>query len=196
MNDETLRDMVIAHDKILEMVGKSVETITTSMVSMNAKLEKLTEEIAKQNVLVEKVNVMEKKVEDIEKAKNGDGCNALRFHVETTAKELDKLKTNSKKIEDIDNELPKKVSYKMIGGALVLLVPSLVGFGSYLVLTIHKLQNTYVSKEDIKPIRESVQNIERKMAVYDTKETHYVKVVTDLVQRVYSLEKNEAENDK
>lgn len=152
MNDAQVRDMVISHDKVLDSLSDNIRALTGVTSTTNTKLDKVVDELAKQNVLMERVNNMDReltgsfdrvnhRLDKIEEAKEGEGCNAAKFLRGTVGGHSTQLTAIDGKLDMIDDELPKKVSYFFVQWFMVLVAGYLVMFGVYTVKSLHILDN-------------------------------------------------------
>jgi hypothetical protein len=60
MTDEEYRDLVLKHDKHIDLMAQSVETLAKTVSKTNQKLEDVIDVITVQNVLMEKLTALEK----------------------------------------------------------------------------------------------------------------------------------------
>jgi uncharacterized coiled-coil protein SlyX len=64
MDDSTIRDMVISHDKVLDSLSSSITSLARTADNTNVKLDKVVDKLSEQNVLIERMNNMERETGD------------------------------------------------------------------------------------------------------------------------------------
>lgn len=96
MRDEDLKDLVVEHDKHIDLMAQSIENLAGVVGDTASKLDDVIAVITQQNVLMERFNNLEvnlkesfnrvhAKARKLEDTQNGEGCIALK--VLTTANE-------------------------------------------------------------------------------------------------------------
>lgn len=121
MKDDELRDLVMAHDKHIDLMAQSVERVSESVNATTRKLDDVIDVINTQNVLMEKysnleVNIKEsfdrvyERIRAIERTHNDNGCPALQLSVQKT-------KTNEVRIKKLEASLSWVV--KIVIGTLI-----------------------------------------------------------------------------
>ena len=107
MTDDAYRDMVLSHDKHLDTLANSIESLASGVGSTNRKLEDIIDVISTQNVLIEKftnleINIKESfdrvhdKIRVIEARQNDKGCPVVRLEAED-------VKVANKRIEALES---------------------------------------------------------------------------------------------
>ena len=64
MKDEDLRDLVIQHDKHMDVLATSVEQLAQSVATTAKKLDDVIEVISTQNVLIERMNNLDNNLKE------------------------------------------------------------------------------------------------------------------------------------
>jgi DNA repair ATPase RecN len=109
MTDDDYRDMVLSHDKHLDTLANSIESLANGVASTNRKLEDILDVISAQNVLIEKFTNLETNIKEsfdrvhekyrkMEANQNETGCPVLKI-------EAERLKVANKRIEAIENTI-------------------------------------------------------------------------------------------
>ena len=118
MTDENYKDMVIQHDKHIDSLATSIESLAKGVSSTNRKLDDMIDVISKQNILFEKFTNLEenlkesfgrvhKRIEIIEATQNSkDGCQAITL----IKKDVDSILTM------------RNLVLKVVGTALILAI--------------------------------------------------------------------------
>jgi len=143
MSDEDYKDMVIEHDKHLESLATSIESLAGGVGATNRKLEDIIDVISTQNVLIEKFTNLEtnlkesfnrvhNKIRVVEDKQNSNGCPVLNI-------EAEKIRVANKRIGDLEEEVKKIISPMLIKSIATLLIIQSILFGTYLVQSIHSL---------------------------------------------------------
>lgn len=89
MKDEDLKDLVVEHDKHIDLMAQSIENLAGVVGAIVSKLDNVIDVITQQNVLMERFNNLEgnlkesfdrihTKVRKLEDNQNGAGCTALK----------------------------------------------------------------------------------------------------------------------
>ena len=168
MKDEDYKDMVIAHDKHIDLLASSIESLANNVGATNGKLDDVIDVITQQNVLVERMNNLDTNVaesfnrawgrfEKLEDMASHDGCEvAKKLHQD---KELfnEKLKVSNKRVKDLEDDvkdttdkIANTVSASTIKWAIGIFLSYSVIFGAYVVDTMHETDNTvnsYISAD-------------------------------------------------
>jgi len=143
MNDSDYKDMVIEHDKHIESLATSIESLATGVGATNKKLEDIIDVISTQNVLIEKFTNLEtnlkesfnrvyNKIRAIEEKQDLNGCPVLNI-------EAEKIRVANKRISNLEIEVKKIISPMLIKSTASLLIIQAILFGTYLVQSIHSL---------------------------------------------------------
>ena len=89
MKIEEINDLVIAHDKHIDLMAQSIENLATAVGASASKLDDLLDIMHTQNLLTERMENMDKnlqesftrvhnKIRDMEKNQNSEGCSVLK----------------------------------------------------------------------------------------------------------------------
>lgn len=89
MKIEEINELVIAHDKHIDLMAQSIENLATAVGASASKLDDLLDIMHKQNLLYERLNNMDEnlkesfnrvhsKIRDIENQQDSEGCAVLK----------------------------------------------------------------------------------------------------------------------
>jgi ABC-type transporter Mla subunit MlaD len=103
MREEELKDLVVAHDKHIDLMAQSIENLASAVGATSSKLDDIIGVITQQNVLMEKFHNLEdnlkesfdrvhSKVRAIEENQEGSGCSALKVLASKDAALIARLK--------------------------------------------------------------------------------------------------------
>ena len=163
MHEDYYRKMVIDHEKHLETLTSSVSHLTNIVGSTNSKLDDVIAVITQQNVLVERMNNLDNNVADAFKREGGridrleqvsgdSGCSLAKKLCSSYEVLDEKLKVANKRIDTtnvsvktVDTKVEGTVSSNVVRWALSLLMVYSIGFGTYVVSSLHKFDNALVS---------------------------------------------------
>jgi len=158
MTDEKYRDMVLSHDKHIDTLASSIETLAESFTGTNVKLDNIVEALQTQNIIIERMNNLDNnlketfnrydaRIKTIENCQNTIGCPALNLEQQ----KLDLLETSVEKLVDkIDDVIENQRNYisaTTIKWGLFWIVSYLITFGVYVVQTTHKIDNSLIADE-------------------------------------------------
>lgn len=93
MKEEELKNLVVEHDKHIDLMAQSIEHLAGAVGTTTKKLDDVIDVITKQNILMEKFHNLEEnlkesfdrvhdKVRRIEEAQSGEGCTALKVNAQ------------------------------------------------------------------------------------------------------------------
>ena len=176
MKEEALEVMVINHDKHLDRLTTSVESLAESVGSTNAKLDNVIEVISAQNVMVERMNNLDVnikefandirgKLRDLDETQSGPGCAALKVTDMTIGTLGDRLKV----VETQQKTFISATALRWAGGILL----------SALLLFV-----TYANDEHTE-MADTVHKIDKLVA---TKIEHHAGITSELDLRISNLE--------
>ncbi len=114
MKDEDVKDLVIAHDKHIEVMSQSIEHLADAVGTTNRKMEDIIEVLSNQQVQAERLSNMD---------------DNLKESFERVYSKIDAIETVQK----------AAVPPYIIKWVLVLLITYAVTFGTYFVQSIHSL---------------------------------------------------------
>jgi len=150
MRDEDVKDLVMTHDKHIEVMSQSIEHLASAVGTTNSKMEEIIGVLSTQNVIMEKVNNMDtnikefadrigSRIEAVEKTQNADGCAPLKV-LESTAVIYDKrLGASEKHIGALYDETKRIIPPSVIKWVLGLLILEAISFGTYTVQFLHEI---------------------------------------------------------
>ena len=168
MTEEALRELVLQHDTSIQKFAQSIEhlakaqsTTSQEIKELSKRLEEIMTYLAKQQVFSTKLDAMDRdlvesfkrvhhRIDVIEKTQASDsGCNSVKLlnrDVMALTKEVNRLvgivEEHRLNIESLDKANAKSVSPNYIRWAGGLLITFLVAFGTYVVQTFNKLEQT------------------------------------------------------
>ena len=150
MTDENYKDMVIEHDKHLDVLSGSISNLSTSMESSNQKLDTVIDALTHQNVIIERMNNMDvnisesfnrawKRLDKLEDIDKNDGCEAAKLLKKDTEAIVDKVRFSSKRITALEtvNGLTDSISAGTVKWVAGLLLFYSIIFGTYITSSIH-----------------------------------------------------------
>ena len=93
MEESALRDLVVSHDKHIDLMAQSIEHLAGAVGITSKKLDDIIGVITKQNILMEKFQNLEgnlresfdrvhTKISKLEEVQNGSGCAALKANTQ------------------------------------------------------------------------------------------------------------------
>lgn len=162
IGEENLEHMVISHDKHLDRLTTSVETLADSVGSTNRKLDDVIEVISAQNVMVERMNNMDVnmkefavdmrgKIKSLEETQSTTGCTPLKVSQESISGLGRSLDTIRERVEIIEDNEKSSVSGSVIRWGAGLLVTIIIVIVS-------------VASDNINALREGVQDVDKTVA--------------------------------
>lgn len=107
MTEDYYREMVLSHDKHIDTLASSIESLASGIGSTNKKLEDILDVMSTQNVLIEKFTNLEANIKEsfdrvheehrkTESHQNETGCPMLKL-------EAERLKVANKRLEALEN---------------------------------------------------------------------------------------------
>ena len=164
MTDENYKDMVINHDKHIDMLSSSIVSLSTSMDSSNQKLDTVIDALTHQNVIVERMNNMDINIAEsfnrawhrlgkLEDTAANSGCEASKILRKDQSVSDEKAKVANKRINDLEDVVHNSdnITSGTVKWVLGLLLFYSVAFGGYVVTTIHDNEtdlSTYIAKDN------------------------------------------------
>jgi len=168
MTESEIKELLLKHDRSIEMLATSIEHLVKSqeqtsndLKETNKRLEEISKLLSKQVVFSEKLNVVEKdarecckrahkRIDEIEETQRSDqGCSSVKLvnrDVVALTKEVTRLigtvEEHRIKIDQVDKLQTKSISPKTLMWAAGLTVGYLITFGTYVVQTFNKLERT------------------------------------------------------
>ena len=109
MTHDDVVDLVISHDKNIDLMAQSINNLATAVGATSSKLNDLLDVISTQNILLERFNNMDsnirdsfnrvhEKISNIENKQNTEGCPTLKAvigHSDDLTKRVDKVESNT-----------------------------------------------------------------------------------------------------
>lgn len=163
MNENDKMDLLLVHDKHIEVMSQSIEHLAEAVGNTNKKMDNIIDVMSSQNVILEKVNNMDTnlkesfnrvhdKIRVIENAQNADGCTTLRVqseHITNNDREIKALKDLQK------NAVPQWLIKVLLG----VLIVNAVSFGTYVVSSIQGIKVNNGSRfSEISAMKDSVKS--------------------------------------
>ena len=157
MVDQDIKDMVILHDKHIDSLATSIETLAAGVLETNHKIESMLEIMAKQNILIERMNNLDgnlresfsrvhKRLDKLETIQSSsDGCTALKIEhqkVNDIKRSQDVLRTD---VDTLEKTSQTFVTSGTIKWGLVLALTYILAFGTYVNRTMHYIELSTVS---------------------------------------------------
>jgi len=140
MKDEDVKDLVITHDKHIEVMSQSIEHLADAVGTTNRKMEDIIEVLSNQHVQAERLSNMDENLKE----------SFERVHT---------------KIEDLETVQKAAVPPYFIKWALVILITYAVTFGTYFVQSIHTLDTRSETHMSVSEVRD--KNVDDKLAEHD-----------------------------
>ena len=150
MTDDNYKDMVIEHDKHIDMLAGSITSLSTSMDSSNSKLDTVIDALTHQNVIIERMNNMDvnisesfnrawKRLDTLEDTTKNEGCEAAKLVKKDTEAIADKALSANKRIANLEtaHSLIDTVSSGTVKWVSGLLLFYSIIFGTYVTSAIH-----------------------------------------------------------
>ena len=185
-----MKDLLMQHDSAIVQLTKSIDhlvqaqsTMSDELKETNKRLEEIMRFLAKQQVFQNKIDTMDreliesfkrvhKRIDAIEQTQVSDaGCNSVKLlnrDVLALTKEVNRLvgivEEHRLNIEKIDRVQAGAISPSSIKWFVGLLMPVLIAFGSYVVVTFAKIERTNTElgtllKRDIKDTARLMERI-------------------------------------
>ena len=149
MVDQDIKDMVILHDKHIDSLATSIETLAAGVLETNHKIESMLEIMAKQNILIERMNNLDgnlresfsrvhKRLDKLETIQSSsDGCTALKIEHQ----KVDDIKRSQyilrRDLDTVEDEQKTFVGGNAIRWGLVVALAYIASFGTYVITTLH-----------------------------------------------------------
>ena len=141
MKDNDVKDLVIAHDKHIEVMSQSIEHLADAVGTTNRKMEDIIEVLSNQQVQAERLSNMDENLrESFERVHN--------------------------KIANLEEHQEAAVPPYVIKWALALLVTYAITFGTYFVQSIHTLETRSETHLSVSKVRDA--NVDKKLNKLDS----------------------------
>ena len=165
MTEENYQDMVISHDKNIDILSASIASLATHVGTTNKKLDDVIDVITHQNVLVERMNNLDANVSEsftrawdrlgkLETSSDTTGCAPAKALVKEKEVVAEKLKVVNNRLHNVEVDVKEVSSNSFtsttIRWALGLLIFYSVTFGVYVVKSQHSTDKTlssYIAKD-------------------------------------------------
>jgi len=158
MTDEHYKEMILTHDKHIDRMSSSIETLAGSMGETNKKLDGIIDVISTQNVLIERFNNLEEnlkesfgrvhgKIQVLEEAHSTTGCakmSSVEMSIKSVGRSLDDVRNQVKIVEEHQENSVSSSTVKWVGGFL--LTYSIL-FGTYVVEELHRMDQAQITQQ-------------------------------------------------
>jgi len=180
MPNDDIRDMVIAHDRVIEHLAKGITDLQALTEKIFVKLDAIPDIATSHNVLSEKVNNLESnvresfnrrdiKIDKLDDTQNGDGCTNVRSAIGMAKKNSTDIGAVGGELDTevkrINKELKSFVSGTVVRWALPMIVGALVSYASYAGVERKELHTKVVNNSlDLRSVTGAISELTKTAA--------------------------------